>query len=168
MPDRRSEIMPDAQPVCAPGDVQPDVFQRIVEQAPDAIIFVDSGGVVRLWNCSAEVIFGYSAAEILGNSLDIIIPERLRHAHWEGFRKAMDTGQTKYAGRVLTTRSARKNGERLYVALSFSLVRDGSGVVTGALAIGRDCTARHLSDNALQTRVIELEKRLQAASGQNG
>lgn len=168
MPDERPEIMPSTQPACAPRDARLEMFRCIVEQAPDAIIFVDHGGAVRIWNRGAEAVFGYSAAEILGNSLDVIIPQRLRHAHWEGFRKAIDTGRTKYAGRVLTTRSVHRNGGRLYVDLSFSLVRDDSGAVVGALAIGRDCTARRLSDNALEARVVELEKRLQAACGQHG
>jgi PAS domain S-box-containing protein len=75
-------------------------------------------------------------------SLDVIIPERLRAAHWEGFNRAIDSGQTKYAGKVITTRSAHKNGGKLYVDLSFALVRDRAGAVIGALAIGRDCTAR--------------------------
>lgn len=148
------------------GNMERNLFQGIVEQAPDAIIFADRNGAIRIWNRGAVAVFGYSAAEVIGNSLDIIIPERLRSAHWEGFRKAMDSGRTKYAGRVLTTRSVHKNGSRLYVDLSFSLVRDDTGAVVGALAIGRDCTARRLSDNALQARVLELEKRLEAASRQ--
>jgi PAS domain S-box-containing protein len=158
MPDKQSENLQDAQPARALGSVKLDVFQCIVEQAPDAVIFIDSGGAVRIWNRSAEIIFGYSAAEILGNSPDFIIPEQLRHAHWEGFRKAMDTGRTKYAGRVLTTRSVHKNGNRLYVDLSFSLVRDDTGDLIGALAIGRECTARYLSDNMLRARVARLER----------
>jgi len=126
--------------------VDPSLFQAIVEQAPDAIIFADCDGTIRVWNRGAEIIFGYSAAEVLGGSLDVIIPERLRSAHWEGFRKAIDTGLTKYVGRVLTTRSAHKNGNKLYVDLSFSVVRDGFGSVAGALAIGRDGTTRYLTD----------------------
>ena len=80
-----------------------DLFQAILGQASDAIIFADHRGTIRLWNRGAETIFGYSAAEMLGNSLDLIIPDRLRRAHWEGFRKAIDTAQTKHRGRVLTT-----------------------------------------------------------------
>ena len=136
------------------------LFQAIVDQAPDAIIFADRDGAIRVWNRGAETVFGYAAAEALGNSLDLIIPERLRRAHWEGFRTAMDTGQTKYVGRVLTTRSAHKDGSRLYVDLSFGLLKDRAGAVTGALAIGRDCTARYLSESALRARVVELEEKL--------
>lgn len=141
-----------------------NLFQSMVEQAPDAIIFADREGAIRVWNRGAETIFGHSAAEVLGGSLDVIIPERLRRAHWEGFRRAVDSGQTKYADRVLTTRSMHKNGSKLYVDLSFGLVRDGTGAVAGALAIGRDCTARYLADAALRARVLELEQQLEIAS----
>jgi len=121
-----------------------NLFQAIVEQAPDAIIFADREGAIRVWNRGAEAVFGYAAAEVLGNSLDVIIPERLRRAHWEGFRRAIDTGQTKFGGRVLTTRSVHKDGSKLYVDLSFGLIRNEAGATVGALAVGRDCTARHL------------------------
>jgi PAS domain S-box-containing protein len=135
-----------------------NLFQAIVEGAPDAIIFADRNGAIRVWNRGAETLFGYSAAEVLGKSLDVIIPERLRQAHWEGFRRALDTGRTKYGGRVLTTRSVHKNGTKLYVDLSFGLVSDEAGAFVGAFAIGRDCTARYLAESALRARVAELEK----------
>ncbi len=123
-----------------------NLFQAIVEQAPDAIIFADRSGAIRVWNRGAETVFGYSAAEILGCNLDVIIPEQLRSAHWEGFRRAIDTGQTKYGNRVLTTRSVHKNGARLYLDMSFGLVSDATGAVLGALAVARDCTARQLKE----------------------
>jgi PAS domain S-box-containing protein len=135
----------------------------IVRLAPDAIIFADSAGLIRLWNLSAESLFGFAAAEVVGSSLDVIIPERLRGPHWQGFHTAIGTGVTKYAGRVLTTRSVHKDGRQLYVDLSFALLRDGGGAVTGALAIARDCTQRYLSEKALHARVLELEKQLQTA-----
>jgi len=127
------------------GHTSWDLFEAIVEQAPDAIIFADRNGLIRIWNHGAETIFGHSAAEVLGGSLDVIVPERFRHAHWKGFRRAIDTGLTKYGNRVLTTRSMHKDGRKLYVDLSFGLVRDETGTITGALAIGRDCTAHQSS-----------------------
>lgn len=129
----------------------------IVDQAPDAIIFADRDGSIRIWNRGAERIFGYSAAEALGASLDLIIPERFRRAHWEGFRRAIETGGTKYTGRVLTTRSAHRDGSKLYVDLSFGLVRDDGGAILGALAIGRDTTARYLAEAELRSRLATLE-----------
>ncbi|MEO8346148.1 MAG: PAS domain S-box protein [Betaproteobacteria bacterium] len=144
-----------------------DLFQAIVEQAPDAIIFADHDGSIQVWNRGAETIFGYSATEVVGKSLDVIIPERLRRAHWEGFRKAIESGQTKYGSQVLTTRSVHKNGSKLYVDLSFALVKDRAGAVAGALAVGRDCTERYLSDSFIRARVAELEQKLEAAASQS-
>lgn len=147
---------------------KPALFQDIVEQAPGAIIFADRDGLIKLWNRSAESVFGYSAAEVAGKSLDVIIPERLRRAHWEGFRSAIETGQTKYGNRVLTTRAVHKEGNTVYVDLSFALVRDRASAVAGALAIGRDCTTRYLADKALRARVAELEQALADGSERRG
>ena len=148
------------------GDVAPWLYQAIVEQSPEAFIFADTSGTIRLWNRGAEAIFGYAPAEVLGRSLDVIIPEQLRTAHWTGFRNALATGVTKYAGHVLTTRSMHKDGRRLYVDLSFALVKDNGGSVTGALAIGRDATARYVADKELRARVAQLEKQTATAPAQ--
>ena len=129
-----------------------DLFQAIVDQAPDAIIFSDCDGIIRVWNQGAEAIFGYDASEIIGLNLDVIVPERFRAAHWSGFRRAIEAGQTKYNNRVLTTRSTHKNGAKLYVDMSFGLVKNDAGTVLGALAIARDCTARHLAEAARASR----------------
>jgi PAS domain S-box-containing protein len=131
--------------------------QAIVDQAPDAMIFADRNGIIGVWNRGAERIFGYAAAQALGASLDLIVPERFRRAHWEGFNRAIDAGRTQYAGRVLTTRSAHSDGSKLYVDLSFGLITDDSGAILGALAIGRDCTARYAADAALRSRLAALE-----------
>ena len=124
------------------------LHRAILEQAQDAIIFADREGVIRLWNRGAEIIFGWGAAEAMGRNLSLIIPEKFRHAHEEGFRHAVHTGQIRHDGRVLTTRAQHKYGSRLYVELSFALLKDANGAVAGAFAIGRDCTARHLEEVA--------------------
>ncbi|MEO8847707.1 MAG: PAS domain S-box protein [Casimicrobiaceae bacterium] len=121
------------------------LIAEIAEQAPDAIIYADRTGAIRYWNRAAEVLFGYSAAEALGQSLDLIVPERLRRAHWDGFNRALASGVTKYSGKAMTTRSMHKSGAKIYVDLSFGLVRDATGEVIGASAIGRDCTERQLA-----------------------
>jgi PAS domain S-box-containing protein len=125
-----------------------DVHRHIVEQASEAVIFADRDGVVRLWNHGAETIFGIPAAEAIGRDLDMIIPERFRAAHNAGYRRAMESGQVRLGGRVLTTRSQHRNGNKLYVDLSFGLVKDDGGVPVGAFAIGRDVTARQLEEAA--------------------
>jgi PAS domain S-box-containing protein len=135
----------------------------IVEAASEAIIFADRDGRIRLWNRGAELVFGYTPAEVIGQSLDVIIPERLRRAHWDAYYRSVETGRTKHTDRVLTTRSMHKSGSKLYVDLSFALVKDASGMVLGAFAIGRDCTARYLADAAMKARLVELETKLAAA-----
>ncbi len=125
-----------------------NVFRAIVQQAPDAVIYADCDGAIRIWNSAAEAIFAYAATEIVGKSLDVIIPERLRSSHWAGFNNAIEAGVLRHAGRVLTTRSVHKDGSKLYVDLSFSLVKDRTGVVIGALAIGRNATERYGSRSA--------------------
>lgn len=132
------------------GDTPGSLYRTIVEQMPDAVIVANVNGVVTLWNPGAEALFGYAADEVLGRGLDVIIPERLRAGHREGFRKALESGITKYAGRVLTTRSMHKDGRTLYVGLAFALVRDDSGALVGALATVRDCTESYLAEKALR------------------
>src|SRR5690348_12684953 len=82
-----------------------DFFRLLVEQAPDAIIFADLDGMIRVWNESAAALFGYAPDEAIGRSLDLIIPEHLRLAHWEGFHQAIDRGQTKLGRQALKTRA---------------------------------------------------------------
>lgn len=121
-----------------------DWCRALVEYAADAIIFADREGLIRLWNPGSEALFGYAADEVIGESLDIIIPERLRRAHWDGYRRALAAGHTLHGRQALPTGSMHKNGDKLYVELSFSVVKDAQGAVVGAMAIGRDITARYL------------------------
>lgn len=138
--------------------VEPVLFEAIVEQIPDAVVFADRDGVIRLWNRGAEAVFGFAANEVLGQSLDVIIPERLRPAHWQGFQRAIDNGRTRYGNQVRTTRSIHKDGRKLYVDLSFGLVTDAAGTVVGAVAVGRDCSERYLSEKALRDRLAAFER----------
>jgi PAS domain S-box-containing protein len=144
-----------------------DLCQRIVAATSDAVIFADREGRIRLWNRGAELVFGYAAAEVEGEGLDIIIPERLRRAHWEAFDRSVETGHTKHVDRVLTTRSVHKTGAKLYVDLSFGLVKDEQGVVLGAFAIGRDCTQRYLAEAEARTKVAALQAQLAQASAES-
>lgn len=142
-----------------------ELFAAIVDQAPDAIIMADRDGCIRLWNRGAERLFGHAAADVVGEALDIIIPERLRQAHWDAFDRAIQSGRTRYDGRAMTTRSMRSDGAKLYVEMSFALVTDAMGAVTGALAIARDATARYESERSLRERVTALERALAAPRG---
>jgi PAS domain S-box-containing protein len=125
-----------------------DLCGALVEYAADAVIFADREGLIRLWNPGSEALFGYAANEVIGQSLDIIIPERLRRPHWDGYHRALDAGQTLHGRRALPTRSMHKNGGKLYVELSFSVVKDAQGAIIGAMAIGRDITASYAKDKS--------------------
>lgn len=140
-----------------------DLCTKIVTAASEAVIFADREGRIRLWNRGAELLFGYAAAEVDGERLDIIIPERLRRAHWEAFDRSIETGRTKHVDRVLTTRSMHKNGARLYVDLSFGLVKDAQGAVIGAFAVGRDCTERYLAEANAKAHLAAVEAQLAQA-----
>ena len=135
----------------------PHLLEAIALQIPDAVIFADRDGVIRVWNQGAETVFGFAANEVVGQSLDVIIPERLRPAHWAAFRRAIADGRTRYGNQVRTTRSIHKDGRKLYVDLSFGLVIDTAGAVAGAVAVGRDCSERYLSEKALRDRLAALE-----------
>lgn len=125
-----------------------ELHRAIIEQTQDAVILADREGVILLWNRGAEIIFGWGAQEAIGQPLSLIIPERFRRAHDEGFHRAVHAGQVRHDGRVMTTRAQHKWGCRLYVDLSFGLLKDENGIVTGVFAIGRDGTARHLEEVA--------------------
>lgn len=144
-----------------------DLCTAIVEYSSDAIIFADQQGVIRLWNPSAQALFGFPAHEAIGQSLDLIIPERLRAAHWKGFHQAIEAGRTKYGRRAMITRSTHKSGEKLYVDMSFAIMRDAVGQVVGSVAIARDSTERHAANAALRTRIAELEAQLKARSNKS-
>jgi PAS domain S-box-containing protein len=147
-----------AEPIDASGTApSPDLVQAIVGQAPDAIVFADRDGRIRLWNRGAERLFGYAAAEALGENLDLIIPEPLRQAHWAGYDHAIATGRTRHDGRATVTRSMHKDGRKLYVDISFAVIVDAGGTAVGALAIGRDATARHEAERATRARIAALE-----------
>jgi PAS domain S-box-containing protein len=142
-----------------------DLHRALIETLPDAVIFTDREGVIRAWNGGAEAVFGHRAAEVIGKSLDIIIPERLRRAHWAGFDAAVETGRMKHGRESMTTRSTHKDGRDLYVDMSFALVRGTDGAVLGAVAVGRDITGRFVADRETRKRLAELEARVKALVG---
>jgi len=115
----------------------PQLIEKLLAQCADAVIYADRTGTIRLWNASAEQMFGFPASEALGQSLDIFIPERLRAAHWAGFDRAMASGRTKHSGRPTRTKALTRSGETVYVEMSFAVIAENDGTAIGSLAIGR-------------------------------
>jgi PAS domain S-box-containing protein len=146
-----------------------ELTRRIVDEAADAIIYADREGVIRLWNASAATLFGYAREEALGQSLDIIIPERLRQRHWDGYRTVMETGETRYgAGELLSVPGIRKDGTRLSLEFSIAMLRDEAGSLSGIAAILRDVSERFERDRTLNARLKELEGQLRPANPSAG
>jgi PAS domain S-box-containing protein len=115
---------------------QPELFRALVDQSPDALIFADTEGNVRVWNARATAMFGYSAVEAIGQNLDFIIPEHLRARHWEGYARAIAAGRTRPDARPMLTRATHKDGSKLYAEFAFGIVTDGQRVL-GAIATAR-------------------------------
>ena len=137
-------------------DAPEQLGQQIVESTPDGIVVADAEGFIRLWNGGAEQIFGYSAAETLGQSLDLIIPERLRQRHWDGYRTVMATGQTRYGRELLAVPAIRKDGRRISIEFTVALLRDAAGRPDGVAAVIRDVTERWEQEKALRERLAAL------------
>jgi len=128
----------------------------LLRSMPEALIFCDLEGIIRVWNPAAEKVFGWSAAEAVGQSLDLIIPERMRKAHWDGFNQAIARGGVKPGRTSAITRSLHKHEDYIYVDMSFEMVRDASGRLLGSMAVARDATARFNEEKALRKQLAEL------------
>jgi PAS domain S-box-containing protein len=111
--------------------------ERIVDCAADALIAVDVRGVITHWNRACEALFGFARDEALGASVDLIIPERLRAAHWAGFRRAIEDGRTRLPARPTLTRALHRSGAAVYVEMSFAVITDGDGCALGSVAVAR-------------------------------
>ena len=136
---------------------QESIYQWIVESAPDAVVFSDQDGIIRVWNKGAEAIFGYSAEEAVGETLDIIVPEKMRERHWEGYFRVMKTGETRYGKDLLAVPGICKDGSRVSLEFSVALIRDEDGVLLGVLAVIRDVSARWLKEREMKERLSALE-----------
>lgn len=130
-----------------------DFCPTLVNEAADAIIYSDKDGLIRFWNKGAERIFGFSKADAIGHSLDIIIPENLRKRHWDGYAETMRTGRTRYGdGDVLAVPALRKDGKRVSIEFTILPFHDKDGRMAGIAAILRDVTKRFEELKALRKR----------------
>jgi PAS domain S-box-containing protein len=139
---------------------QADLCQRIVEHTQEAIIYADRDGLIRLWNQGARAMFGYEDEEAIGQSLDLIIPERLRSRHWQGYRHVMETGVTRYGSETLAVPAIRKDGQRLSIEFIIVLMQDTNGNPIGTAALIRDVTIRWQQEKVQQERLAALEAKI--------
>ena len=129
-----------------------------IQAAGDAIIAVGGDGKIVLWNPAAERIFGFTDADAVGQSLDLIIPERFRERHWNGFRQVMLSGHTRYGTEVLRVPALHKDGRALSIAFTVALVNSPDSQSFSIVAIVRDETQRWNEERELRRRLADLER----------
>ena len=140
-------------------------FRQLVEAVGDAIVASDASGAITLWNPAAERMFGFTESEALGKSLDIIIPQRQQQRHWDGYRKTMATGQTKYGNDVLRVPAVHKDGSARSIAFTVALLHSTDRKVSAIVAVIRDETSRFAEERSLRKRLTELEIQLATQTG---
>ncbi len=135
------------------------VAQALLATRSDAVIAADRDGIIGFWNPGAERIFGHPADAALGRSLDLIIPERLRARHWDGYRHTMATGRSRYGeGEMLSVPALRQDGATISVEFTIVPLKSEAGEMTGVIAIMRDATRRFEEMRALRRKLAEAEK----------
>ena len=139
-------------------------LKQLVAGAGDAILVCDAGGAITLWNPAAERIFGFSEAEVLGQSMDLIIPQRQRQRHWDGYHKTVETAITKYGADLLRVPALHKDGHTISIAFTVSMIFSADQKVTGIVAFVRDETSRFNEERNLRKRLSEVEAQLAALS----
>lgn len=140
------------------ADPDPSLYRQLVEGCPDAIVVADREGVIRFWNAAAEATFGHRTAEVIGTSLDVIIPEPLRQRHWAGYDAVTTSGVTKYGTDLLKVPAMHKSGRRLSIEFRVMLLHGEAGGIAGIAAFLRDVTAAWNEQQALRKRLAEMKK----------
>lgn len=132
-------------------------YQQLVMASADAIMACNAAGKITLWNAASERMFGYPEAEAVGQSLDIIIPQRQQARHWEGFHVTMASGITKYGASVLRVPAVHKDGHTLSIAFTVSMMHSADGKVSAIVAVVRDESVKFAEERALRKRISDLE-----------
>lgn len=134
-----------------------DIARALVDGEAEAVIAADRDGIIRFWNSGATRVFGFTAKEVVGQSLDLIIPERLRQRHWHGWQHTMETGTSRYSGGdTLSVPALRKDGAQISVEFTITPLRDNGGQIIGLAAVMRDVTARFEELKALRRQARTL------------
>ncbi|WP_228896129.1 PAS domain S-box protein [Pseudoduganella aquatica] len=139
-------------------------YQQLVEGIGDAVVVCDAAGAITVWNDAAVRMFGFTREDALGQSLDLIIPERQRQRHWDGYNKSMSTGETRYGNDVLRVPALHKEGRTLSIAFTVAMLFDDARKVTAIVAVIRDETVRWAEERQLRIRVAQLEAAAAAAA----
>ena len=133
--------------------------EAVLSTSSDAIIAADKEGIIRFWNPGAERIFGYASGAAVGQSLDIIIPERLRKRHWDGYYQVIKSGESRYGhGDILSVPGVTKGGARVSIEFTIVPLRDEARRLIGLAAIMRDVTKRFEEMRALKQKLAESTK----------
>jgi PAS domain S-box-containing protein len=133
--------------------------KAVLSTISDAIVAADKEGIICFWNPGAERIFGYPRDAAIGQSLDIIIPERLRKRHWDGYHRVIKSGESRYGhGDVLAVPGIKKDGSRISIEFTIVPLRDGAGELSGMAAILRDVTKRFEEMRTLRQKLAEATK----------
>jgi PAS domain S-box-containing protein len=138
-------------------------YQQLVMASADAIMACDAAGKITLWNAASTRMFGFEEAEAMGQSLDIIIPQRQQARHWEGYHVTMASGVTKYGASVLRVPAVHKDGHTLSIAFTVSMLHSADGNVTAIVAVVRDESVKFAEERALRKQILELQTAQAAA-----
>jgi PAS domain S-box-containing protein len=139
-------------------------YRQLVEAIGDAVVVCDAAGAIIVWNDAAVRMFGFTREDALGKSLDLIIPERQRGRHWDGYNKSMATGETRYGSDVLRVPALHKDGRTLSIAFTVAMLYDDARKVTAIVAVVRDETVRWAEERQLRVRLAQLEAAAAPAS----
>jgi len=139
-----------------PSPLDDATLAGLVHAMADAVIVCDPEGTIVYWNAAARRVFGWDRDTALGQSLDLIIPDKQRRAHWDGYRRVMATGQTRYGEDLLRVPALHADGRRRSIAFTVSLLKDAEGTVTGIAAVVRDESERWAQERAMRAELGEL------------
>ena len=132
-------------------------FQQLLHALGDGVIVCDAAGAITFWNAAATRIFGFTESEAIGQSLDLIVPQRQRQRHWDGYYKTMATGETRYGNDVLRVPAIHKDDKPLSIAFTVALLHAPDGEVSSIVALVRDETERWGEERKLRARLAQLE-----------
>jgi PAS domain S-box-containing protein len=136
-------------------DISALVAEALLSGRADAIIAADRAGIIRFWNPGAERLLGYARQEALEQSLNLIIPERLRQ-NWDGYNHVIETGHSRYSDRdLLSVPAIRKDGSTISVEFTITPIKDESRKLIGMAAVMRDVTKQFQEMRALKRRLDE-------------